>query len=90
MVRLITLAATLAISQAYAPAKIQMSDGINSRRSFVSQGVAFTLGTASASFIKGTPVEPANAVGPVKIKIINPTYQAAPCPPSKPIPVRLH
>lgn len=87
MVRLITLAAALAAAKAYAPAKLQMSDGVNSRRAFVSQGVAFTLGTASASFIKGTHVEPANAVGPVKIKIINPTYQAAPCPPSKPIPV---
>lgn len=92
MVRLITLAAMLALAQAYAPTKILMADnqGMNSRRAFVSQGVAFTLGTASASFLTGnTIVEPANAVGPVKIKIINPTYSAAPCPPSKPIPVSL-
>lgn len=67
---------------------MNINQGLNSRRSFVSQGVAFTLGTATASFIKGTPgVEPANAVGPVKIKIVNPTYSAAPCPPDKPIPV---
>lgn len=92
MVRIISLAAMLALAQAYAPPKIVMTDsqGMNSRRAFVSQGVAFTLGTASASFLTGNKyVEPANAVGPVKIKIINPTYSAAPCPPSKPIPVRL-
>lgn len=92
MVRLIALAvACLPLAQGYAPAKLKMTDqSINSRRAFVSQGVAFTLGTASASFITGASVEPVNAVGPVKIKIVNPTYSAAPCPPSKPIPVRFY
>ena len=63
---------------AYAPElNMNINQGANSRRGFFSNGVAFTLGTASASFIKGTPgIEPANAVGPVKIKIVNPTYSA--------------
>ena len=91
MVHFITAIIILPLVHAYAPAKLYMTNnqGVNSRRNFVSQGVAFTLGTVSAPFITGMPVvEPANAVGPVKIKIINPQYTAAPCPPSKPIPVR--
>jgi hypothetical protein len=95
MVRLTILAtAIIPLAQAYAPAKLHMtSQSASSRRSFVSQAVAFTLGTTTASFA-GTRINTdqlsaggtANAVGPIKINIINPTYTAAPCPPSKPIP----
>ena len=71
----------------------------SSRRGFVSHSLAFVLGTTSASFLADTNSYfngvitseasfggVANAVGPIKINIVNPTYSAAPCPPSKPIP----
>eukprot|EP00970_Alexandrium_tamarense_P018380 scaffold13330_cov205-Alexandrium_tamarense.AAC.17 len=69
----------------------------SSRRGFVTQSVAFVLGTTTASLIATTNNSnniingvdmggTANAVGPIKINIVNPTYTAAPCPPSKPIP----
>jgi hypothetical protein len=50
--------------------------------------VALT-GTTAASIgggiLLGTPA-PANAVGPVKINLLQPSYTAAPCPKDKPIP----
>lgn len=80
----------------YAPAKLHMmtaplssaSDSIatpsaSSRRGFVSKSIAFALGTTTAS-LAGSGA--ANAVGPIKIDIKNPTYTAAPCPRDKPIP----
>ena len=66
-----------------------------SRRGFVSKSVAFTLGTVTASTLANNDAIDnnnlstggvANAVGPIKINIINPTYKAAPCPKDKPIP----
>eukprot|EP00986_Skeletonema_menzelii_P003617 scaffold1134_cov147-Skeletonema_menzelii.AAC.6 len=93
---ILSLAALLAsscVAQAY---NLQMSaSGSNasnsSRRRFVSQGVAFGLGTVTASTLSASLTPNvnngvANAVGPVKIDIINPTYTAAPCPKDKPIP----
>ena len=81
------------------PPSSSSNDAIaSSRRSFVSKSVAFALGTASASSIAslsgvghsgdsnlsvgGT----AEAIGPIKIDIVNPSYVAAPCPKDKPIP----
>lgn len=69
----------------------------SSRRSFVSKSVAFALGTASASSIASLPGVgnsdsnlsvggTAEAIGPIKIDIIKPTYVAAPCPKDRPIP----
>ena len=50
------------------------------RRTFLVGGVvATTLGVFAT-----TP--PAQAVGPVKVLLLNPTYTAVPCPSSKPIP----
>lgn len=49
--------------------------------------VASTAVTAAA--VAGLPPlqpEPANAIGPVKINLLNPTYSAIPCPKDKPIP----
>ncbi|KAL7521971.1 hypothetical protein ACHAWX_006663 [Stephanocyclus meneghinianus] len=92
---------SLSLAQAYAPTQLHTTQGPgvtssrSSRRRFLSQGVAFTLGTATASFIKDASTASnerwsfggvANAVGPIKINIVNPTYTAAPCPPSRPIP----
>jgi len=68
-----------------------------SRRGFVSKSVAFALGTVTASTLANnnginnnnnnlSTGGVANAVGPIKINIINPTYKAAPCPKDKPIP----
>lgn len=69
----------------------------SSRRRFMSTGLAFALGGTTASLVSvdGTNSNingnlsgggVANAVGPIKINIINPTYTASPCPKDKPIP----
>eukprot|EP00578_Thalassiosira_sp_NH16_P013343 CAMPEP_0181105022 /NCGR_PEP_ID=MMETSP1071-20121207/15743_1 /TAXON_ID=35127 /ORGANISM="Thalassiosira sp., Strain NH16" /LENGTH=267 /DNA_ID=CAMNT_0023188267 /DNA_START=92 /DNA_END=895 /DNA_ORIENTATION=+ len=65
----------------------------SSRRGFVSKSVAFALGTTTVSIASTSSVSNtasmggvANAVGPIKIDIVNPTYQAAPCPKDRPIP----
>ena len=61
----------------------------------MSTGAAFALGGTTASLVNidgnsnsghlsGGGV--ANAVGHIKINIINPTYTASPCPKDKPIP----
>ena len=51
------------------------------RRSFLIGGAA----VATAAFVV-QPAPPAQAVGPVKVQLLNPVYTALPCPPSKPIP----
>jgi len=65
----------------------------SSRRGFVSKSIAFALGTTTASLGSTNSASDhlsmggvANAVGPIKIDLINPTYTAAPCPKDKPIP----
>lgn len=65
----------------------------SSRRGFVSKSIAFALGTTTASLGSTNSVNDhlstggvANAIGPIKIDLINPTYTAAPCPKDKPIP----
>ena len=83
------------------------SSSLESRRRFVTQGIAFALGSATASVVAENLVSTfvdrnnnnnldskylisaggiANAVGPVKISLNNPTYTAYPCPKDKPIP----
>jgi hypothetical protein len=44
---------------------------------------ATVLGTTTATF---SNPQPASAVGPTKINLLNPTYTAIPCPRDKPIP----
>jgi hypothetical protein len=79
------------------PSSPSSSASASSRRRFVSTGVAFALGGTTASLVSidgnnsnnngnlsGGGV--ANAVGPIKINILNPTYTASPCPKDKPIP----
>lgn len=91
--------ASLSAVHGYAPAKLHMtavqpsSSSSSSRRGFVSKSIAFALGTTTASLANIDSSNNgistggvANAVGPVKIDIINPTYTAAPCPKDKPIP----
>lgn len=66
----------------------------SSRRGFVSKSIAFALGTTTASLVNTNSMNNnnlstggvANAVGPIKISLVNPTYTAAPCPKDKPIP----
>jgi|Transcript_12318 hypothetical protein len=94
---ILSVAAALASFRVAHAYNLQMmaSSGSNtsnsSRRRFVSQSVAFGLGTVTASTLS-TSLTPnvnngvANAVGPVKIDVVNPTYTAAPCPKDKPIP----
>lgn len=99
VVSAIAASASFSAVHGYAPAKLQMSasssSSNSSRRGFVSKSVAFALGTTTASFANINSLNNnnnlstggvANAVGPVKIDIVNPVYSAAPCPKDKPIP----
>jgi len=52
-----------------------------SRRSFLATSAAIAIGTNLIM-----PQEPAEAIGPVKVELINPTYTAGPCPKDRPIP----
>ena len=52
-----------------------------SRRAFIGSSLAF--GAAAATL--GAPQQ-AEAVGPVKVNLLEPKYYAEPCPPSRPIP----
>ena len=64
-------------------------DGTSStrtRRSFLGQSVALSLGALTAPRLAPSTGGSAEAVGPVKISLKNPQYSAAPCPPSRPIP----
>ena len=55
------------------------------RRAFLAKTASLvTIGTLSSTTI--APVEPAQAVGPVKISLANPIYSATICPPDRPIP----
>lgn len=62
-------------------------DKKDSRRAFFYEAAKIasvsTIGTTS--ILTSKPTE-ANAIGPVKIDILNPVYSAAPCPPERPIP----
>jgi hypothetical protein len=53
------------------------------RRGFLSQTIA-SVGMVAAAVT--SPPQPAQAIGPVKLALEPRSYQAAPCPPSKPIP----
>jgi hypothetical protein len=78
-------------TQLYA-ASTTSSENSLSRRDWISKGALVTAGAVTGISIRsnGGPtlqvVEPANAVGPVKINLLNPTYRARPCPKDKPIP----
>lgn len=64
-----------------------------SRRGAFSKAVSGALTAASVAGVlnsggdgQSLRPEPANAIGPVKINLLNPTYTAIPCPKDKPIP----
>jgi hypothetical protein len=61
-----------------------------SRRRVFDQVMVSTVATTMAGFLTATsltpPPQPAHAVGPTKINLLNPTYTAVPCPKDKPIP----
>jgi len=57
---------------------------LSSRRDWLVTSAVAAAGLASAGF--ATPPQPVQAVGPVKINLLNPTYTAKPCPKDKPIP----
>jgi hypothetical protein len=60
-------------------------DADKSRRVFFSQSLA-SLGTiATVATLQAAPA-PANAVGPIRLDLLNARYTAKPCPPSRPIP----
>ena len=55
----------------------------SSRRTFFDKSVGAAAVLAFGSICNPSQVE---AIGPVKLELINPVYTAAPCPPSRPIP----
>jgi len=66
----------------------QQSSNLNknsSRRAFFSKASSIA---SAATFLSSVTAEslPASAIGPTRIDIVNPIYNAAPCPPSRPIP----
>ena len=64
-------------------------EGMNelSRRDWMNNVLVTAATTAAISTgTLGVRPEPASAVGPVKINLLNPTYTAIPCPKDKPIP----
>ena len=68
------------------PSALSELSPVSSRRAFANQVGALTLGTLTATSLTPGIGGPAQAIGPVKISLINPTYTAAPCPKDKPIP----
>jgi hypothetical protein len=74
-----------------------LSDVVGSRRQSQSSVTTTTqlhdvsrrdlfVGAMGASLIALAPPQPAQAIGPVKVNLLNPRYKASPCPPDKPIP----
>mmetsp|Transcript_10548 Transcript_10548/g.25408 ORF Transcript_10548/g.25408 Transcript_10548/m.25408 type:complete len:267 (+) Transcript_10548:147-947(+) len=62
-----------------------------SRRDLFATAASGTVSAAALGALSGLPVlssspEPANAIGPIKINLLNPKYSAIPCPKDKPIP----
>lgn len=59
-----------------------------SRRGAFAKAVSGAVTAASVAGVlnSGMRPEPANAIGPVKINLLNPTYTAVPCPKDRPIP----
>lgn len=84
---LVILSAFLQASEAFQPAgnivrtKRTRLDA-TSRREWVSGVAAVTAG----AILGNSSPQPAEAIGPVKITLLNPTYSAIPCPPEKPVP----
>lgn len=83
----------LASCAAYSPTFMRMSADspapvtvAPTRRSFFQTAGAIALGTATASGFTASNGGEAQAVGPVKLTLVNPVYSARPCPPEKPIP----
>jgi hypothetical protein len=56
------------------------------RRSFLSSVVATTGAIVAGGLSSSSMLQPADAVGPIKLALDPKSYKAAPCPPSKPIP----
>ena len=72
--------------------QLQASSGGNSglsRRDVFATVASTAITASSVAGILGGPLsqpEPANAIGPIKINLMNPTYTAIPCPKDRPIP----
>jgi len=67
--------------------EVVSSDSVASnRRAFFSKAAAVTLGTITASKLSPQLGGEAQAVGPIKLNLLNPIYSAKPCPKDKPIP----
>jgi hypothetical protein len=75
----------LVLRAAYNTPDTQLFSESLSRRDLLSTGTLVTVGVLTGGSLVVQP-EPAQAVGPVKINLLNPTYRARPCPKDKPIP----
>ena len=58
------------------------TNAVPSRRAFLGTGLAL----AATAMVATLNPQPAEAVGPVKVTLLEPKYFAQPCPPSRPIP----
>lgn len=90
-INIVALASLMIGAEAYSmqmnAAKSTTSSIQPSRRTFFSQAASLTTATAFlSSFSTTVDPQPASAIGPIKIDLLSPTYSAAPCPPSRPIP----
>mmetsp|Transcript_7572 Transcript_7572/g.9065 ORF Transcript_7572/g.9065 Transcript_7572/m.9065 type:complete len:254 (+) Transcript_7572:29-790(+) len=80
----VSFSKTTATSLASATNNNSEDSAVASRRSFLSTSAA--TAAATIAFGLATPPQPAQAVGPIKVDLINPKYSAAPCPKDRPIP----
>jgi hypothetical protein len=62
----------------------ELSATESTRREWLATSAATAAGLVTVGL--SSPPAPAQAVGPVKINLLNPTYTAIPCPKDKPIP----
>lgn len=75
------------------PNKSSINNDVNSRRTFFTKSATTLISTTTAATTLSTILltttsspQPANAIGPIKISLAEPTYSARICPPDRPIP----
>jgi hypothetical protein len=81
--------AAVRLDDEHHPATQQSTTSELSRRDVFSKAMAATVATTAGLWTANTamsPPQPAHAVGPTKINLLNPTYTAVPCPKDRPIP----
>ncbi len=87
LLQLILLICDISLTKAYSlnSNSNQNFNQIPNRRAFLSTIATATTAASTLHTIISSP-QPANAIGPVKISLTDPTYTAQICPPDRPIP----